>query len=976
MPVTINELNKRYGTSGVAETVSAFGGKVPTMSELNAYNEKKRKEEEEQRRKEKTQQAEIKQRQVQAEERVKQKEDQLKLTKLDSQNAVIRQATPEEMKPKTGFWEKVKSFFGVEPKEESMRDVLIQQEKDREQVKKDEIKKLGGGVAESAIEGFQAGSLSLVSTAESAASVLARKVKAEKLAKKLDIEAQENRRYLQDFNQEYRQDIMSDKYSTLEKMKSTPVRYIAGVIGEASASTFAPLAVGAAASYLGAPVVAATGISAGLSSLLSFGSAYQDAREYGLDEGEAEKIGFMTALMTAPLDYIPEFRLFKKMGGKEIEKKIVKAYTKNVTEEILKRTAKAGSSALRQSVYESITESAQTVVENAWVRTYNQNRSLFEGVDQAALSGFFMGGMMDTLVSSTASLQNSVREKTGQEPGTRGINGIQIEDIPEQTIPYVEPDIEEEPVVAQAMIQEAEQKKAEEAKIEKTATEEQPKKQIRHGSSVSVAQIVEQGVKMSKKGVAGEGMYFSDADVKGQDIYGQAGEDSTVTLDRSKFKILTLMDRASEKNLLKRTGEKTLTKAALKEGYDGVEITNPDPKVGSTFVIANKEKLDSVIREKYGKAQASETKDITTEQETTKKKAPAIKDGEQIVVWHNKSKTGEKGMFAMEAPSINVLGGKETYRVKINPEKTKISSNQDTLYKELFKKDVPEGTFDYDKIDRAIAKKLKGQGYDTIKYTEPFVGNSNEWVILNKKSITESKLSGTRNEAIDAYSKEISETTQDVAPLPEIPGWLDSEMRASGMNTEQIRKAKVAHKKLSSRVYERLQNELSPEFREEVNYKDINLMEDAKKAATLIAKDKNKAYRVALGVDEAPAGQTATAVNIAMAEKALSDGNHALAAQLIKNRSLAQTRRGQEIVAEKGSISDNSTSRYVKEIVSTKLELLGKRYLEFLDLGKKASTKERAIKAIDNEVAKARKKIKSKEMDIQEAQSIIDKLSC
>ena len=73
---------------------------------------------------------------------------------------------------------------------------------------------------------------------------------------------------------------------------------------------------------------------------------------------------------------------------------------------------------------------------------------------------------------------------------------------------------------------------------------------------------------------------------------------------------------------------------------------------------------------------------------------------------------------------------------------------------------------------------------------------------------------------------------------------------------------------------------------------------------------------------------TSTAVNIAMAEKALADGNTALFARLTKTRSLEQTRRGQEIVSERGSVSDNSTSKYVKELVASRLETLGKGYLD------------------------------------------------
>jgi hypothetical protein len=98
---------------------------------------------------------------------------------------------------------------------------------------------------------------------------------------------------------------------------------------------------------------------------------------------------------------------------------------------------------------------------------------------------------------------------------------------------------------------------------------------------------------------------------------------------------------------------------------------------------------------------------------------------------------------------------------------------------------------------------------------------------------------------------------------------------------------------------------------------------------------------------------------------------------LTKNRSLEQTRRGQEIVAEKGSVDDNSTSRYVKELFSLRLETLGKKYLFGLETKIKNSNKKRAIEKIKKEVDSAKKQIEDfKRIDIKEAQSIIDRLTC
>ncbi len=187
-------------------------------------------------------------------------------------------------------------------------------------------------------------------------------------------------------------------------------------------------------------------------------------------------------------------------------------------------------------------------------------------------------------------------------------------------------------------------------------------------------------------------------------------------------------------------------------------------------------------------------------------------------------------------------------------------------------------------------------------------------------------------------------------------------------------KPKIDPKK-ASRVFARLKAD-NPELKGDTSYEAINLKEDAEKAVSLVEKDKDKAYRIAMGAEESK-GTTSTSVNIALAEKALDEGKHVLYAQLVKKRSLDQTRRGQEIVAEKGSVTDNSTARYVKELISARLEKLGKEYLSDVNLGlKKASNKMRATAKIDKEVKQAMTKLDSKEMDLKSAQALIDSLAC
>lgn len=180
---------------------------------------------------------------------------------------------------------------------------------------------------------------------------------------------------------------------------------------------------------------------------------------------------------------------------------------------------------------------------------------------------------------------------------------------------------------------------------------------------------------------------------------------------------------------------------------------------------------------------------------------------------------------------------------------------------------------------------------------------------------------------------------------------------------------------LSSRVFERMKAE-NPSLEGELGYDPIKLKEDADKAVELLATDKQKAYRIAMGAETSPS-ITSTSVNIAMAEQALKEGNNELYAKLITNRSLEQTRRGQEIVAERGSITDNSTAKYVKELLATRLENVGKGYLsDVKNVVKKTTNKGKATKVVADEVSKLEKKIKNKKLDVNDALKLLDEIAC
>lgn len=213
--------------------------------------------------------------------------------------------------------------------------------------------------------------------------------------------------------------------------------------------------------------------------------------------------------------------------------------------------------------------------------------------------------------------------------------------------------------------------------------------------------------------------------------------------------------------------------------------------------------------------------------------------------------------------------------------------------------------------------------------------------------------------------------------------WLESAIKEfESKPVVKTEKPKPIQNKGQSRVFKRLQSEHS-ELQGELNYDVKKIKEEEDKATDLILKDKNKAFRIAMGSEESP-DVLSSSVNIVLAEKALEEGNNALFAQLTKNRSLAQSRRGQEIAAEKGSVTDNSTARYVKDLISSRLESVGKKYLTNLSLStkdgislKKISNKKHATELIKKEVDKVKIKIKNtKKIDLDEAQKLLDSLIC
>lgn len=181
-----------------------------------------------------------------------------------------------------------------------------------------------------------------------------------------------------------------------------------------------------------------------------------------------------------------------------------------------------------------------------------------------------------------------------------------------------------------------------------------------------------------------------------------------------------------------------------------------------------------------------------------------------------------------------------------------------------------------------------------------------------------------------------------------------------------------------SRAFKRVEERLG-KYAEDFNveYNRLNLAEDTARALEFIEKFPKEAKRVALGMQGAPEGITDTAVSIALAEQAAENKDYALQAQLERSRSLRQTRRGQEIVAERGRFNENSPHFFISQVLQARIQQAGKTKFKFFGDTKGKTTANTGVQAKLKEGTEGAKKSVKKTLSRADlAQSVIDNLTC
>lgn len=201
-------------------------------------------------------------------------------------------------------------------------------------------------------------------------------------------------------------------------------------------------------------------------------------------------------------------------------------------------------------------------------------------------------------------------------------------------------------------------------------------------------------------------------------------------------------------------------------------------------------------------------------------------------------------------------------------------------------------------------------------------------------------------------------------------------IKNTSQNSVEKKPVKTKGEVKNSKAFKRVQERLGEYADMDVNYNRLNLADDTAKALEFIEKNPKEAKKIALGLMGAPEGVTETAISIALAEQASENKDYALQAQLERSRSLRQTRRGQEIVAERGRFNENSPHFFMQQVLQARIENAGKTRFKFLSKNKseKVATGAQAKMKEGSESIKATVKKKLSASDL--AQNVIDQLTC
>jgi hypothetical protein len=273
-------------------------------------------------------------------------------------------------------------------------------------------------------------------------------------------------------------------------------------------------------------------------------------------------------------------------------------------------------------------------------------------------------------------------------------------------------------------------------------------------------------------------------------------------------------------------------------------------------------------------------------------------------------------------------------------------------------------------MDRMLAdenesvNRIVGDKELTQDFVESVSGEFKETTV--SEAIRESAMSGasTKPSKKEAAKPAQAAPATPAAPVEQAPA---GEVKTEGVAPQPITNisGEIKESKAYSRVLER-HEELF--YQGPVTYTKMNLAEDVARGWKFADEQPDAARRVALGIDAPPPGVSDTAVSLAYAEKMKAAGNIKEWYEAERALSLRRTRSGQEIVALRGRIDENSPEHFVNMVVDARFKIAGKK---IFGKDKPGFNKKVITDFIDAEKILLKEKVDAQELDIKEADEIL-----
>lgn len=176
-------------------------------------------------------------------------------------------------------------------------------------------------------------------------------------------------------------------------------------------------------------------------------------------------------------------------------------------------------------------------------------------------------------------------------------------------------------------------------------------------------------------------------------------------------------------------------------------------------------------------------------------------------------------------------------------------------------------------------------------------------------------------------------------------------------------------KQKESQLYKHLTDFYGLDENKNPKYNVADLKENSRKALDLISRDRNKAMRIALGIEKSD-DKLSNSVSLALIDDYKQLGGQEQVEKLTAALSLRATRQGQEIAALRGAASDTSPLNFAKQVIKERMDRLK------MARGIKGGSLEKFNTVMNKEIEGVAKDLEKAKIKVGDAQKIIDDLTC